>query len=158
VETKEEHEDVRKSALTLLQDLEFISRRLCEGYAIDLSHAEKVIDVLANFPELCQLRIHLEGVIASMEASDPNRRSDGGLASMAPPCSHRLKWVRQMREALTRIKIENEDLDHRVSFVNAAIECMNLLCTLFLSSLPQSSAGYPCMKALRSLAVSQRVC
>ncbi|MHC1742038.1 MAG: hypothetical protein AB9873_03285 [Syntrophobacteraceae bacterium] len=37
------------------------------------------------------------------------------------------KWIRQMRQALERINGEVEDLDHRVSFVNAAIECCNFL-------------------------------
>jgi hypothetical protein len=51
-----------------------------------------------------------------------------------------LNCVQQMSETLKRIKIENEDLDHRVSFVNAAIECMNMLCGLYLSSLSRSNA------------------
>jgi hypothetical protein len=157
METNEEHEDLQKNALMLLQDLEFISRRLCEGYAIEPSHAEKVMDLLANFFELIKVRNNLEGVISYMESSGVNGRSEGLRASMAPMCSHRLKWFRQTSEALTRIKIENEDLDHRVSFVNAAIECMNLLCSLFSSPLPRFNAGYHRLKTLRSLADSQRV-
>lgn len=157
METRNEHVDVQKSVLILLQELECISRQLCEGYAIDLGHAEKVIDSLASFSDRCRLRNNPAGVVSSLEASGVDRKSGAGTASMAPPCSHRLKWVRQMREALARIKSDNEELDHRVSFVIAAIECMNLLCA-FLSFLPRYSAGHHRSKALRTLAVSQRVC
>lgn len=158
METNEGYEDMKKSALMLLQDLEFISRRICEGYSTDLSNAEIVIDLLANFHEICLLRNNLEEVISSMEGSGVNGKSEDTVALIAPKYSHRLNCVRQMSETLKRIKIENEDLDHRVSFVNAAIECMNMLCGLFLSSLSRSNAGYHCWKTLRSLSVPQRVC
>lgn len=148
METKEGDEDMRNSVLTLLQDLEYLSRRLCNGCAIDPSRAERVISLLADLPELRALQNNLEGVVSSLEASGVNGGSENTTAEMVSIRPHRLKWVSQMSEALKKLKLESEDLDHRVSFVNAAIEFMNFLRRrmkieheILFSSMPMSRSS-----------------
>lgn len=115
-------------ALTLLEDLESLSRQLCEGYSIDLRHAEKVIGLLADVPKPCQLqRNDLEGVDFSMGFPGPGKRSRIASTRESATCLRRMRSLQQMSEALMELKLGNDELEHRVSFVNAAIEFMNSL-------------------------------
>ncbi len=112
-------EDAQKSILRTLQALEEISRRLCEGNPVDLSHAGAIIDVLKNAVEKGQPASDWESPGAKGATSEAPVRL--GLESLGKRC------FKQMRESLTRIRLYSDDIHHKVNFVNAAIELMNHL-------------------------------
>lgn len=126
-----EPQNRRSSAFMLLKDLELISRRISDGYSIDRWPVEKMIDLLANFPELCELRKAVDrDTTTKWERGSKGEREDGtGTGTLLPVvcCPLRHTLIQEMRQAWKAIELDAEDLDHRIAFVNAAIECMNLL-------------------------------
>jgi hypothetical protein len=124
-----EVQDKRASAFRFLRDLELISRRISDGYSIDFWPVEKLIDLLANFPELCEVRQALEREKTTRCAHGAEGEKEDGTGTLLPvvSCPLRHTLIREMRQAWRAIELDTDDLDHRITFVNAAIECMNLL-------------------------------
>lgn len=124
-----EVQDKRSSAFMLLRDLELISRRIADGYSIDFWAVEKLIDLLANFPELCEAKQALERDRITRCARGTEGEKEDGTGTLLPvvSCPRRHTLIREMRQAWTAIELDTEDLDHRITFINAAIECMSLL-------------------------------
>jgi hypothetical protein len=119
-------EDVQASIRKVIKSLEVISRRLCEGNPVDSNHADVVIGMLKHILDVAQHARVWGSPVLPLKTHGLNEVSSETLIRMGPG-SFGKKCLNQMRESLGMIKVNSEDMHHKIDFVNAAIDCMNLL-------------------------------